>query len=332
MILAGDVGGTKTILAYWDDPSSKEPAVVERFPSRDHQHFEDIVETFVGRHRPSVRAACFGIAGPIRNGKVVATNLPWTIDGNVVRQRVGGAPTRLINDLEANAHGIVLLDADDVCELQAGAPDAQGNRAIVSAGTGLGEAGLFWDGTTYWPFATEGGHADFAPKDDTEIDLLRYMMDRHPDHVSWERIVSGPGLRAVYEFLRDTGRGLESPAVAQRFVAEDPSAVISEHGLRGDDPLCVASLNLFIALYGAEAGNHALKIMSIGGLYIGGGVAPKNLAKMKDGTFLQAFLAKGRLRHVMVRMPVRIILNDRLALLGAARCARELLSASAANE
>lgn len=328
MILAGDVGGTKTILAFWSNPAEREPTALERFPSRDHASLEEIVATFVTRYRPVVTAACFGIAGPIRDGKCVATNLPWSIDGAVLRSKLGDAPTLLINDLEANAHGLVLLGPDDIRELQQGAASAQGNRAIVSAGTGLGEAGLYWDGETHRPFAAEGGHTDFSPRNELEIDLLRYMSRDHSDHVSWERIVSGPGLFNVYRFLRDTGRGDESPAVAKRIATEDPSAVVSEFGLSGQDPLSVSTLTLFMSLYGSEAGNLALKIMSTGGLYIGGGVAPKNLAKMVDGTFLEAFLAKGRMRALLKSMPVRIILNDRLALLGAAKCARELASPS----
>ncbi len=321
MILAGDVGGTKTILAFWENPEQRETATLERFPSRNFASLDEIVERFVANHRPRVTAACFGVAGPVRNGRCEATNLPWVVDARSLQGKIGGAPALLINDLEANAQGIPLLGSDDVCELQAGMADATGNRAILSAGTGLGEAGIYWDGETYHPFAAEGGHADFAPKNDLEVDLLRYLAASYPDHVSWERVVSGPGLYNVYRFLRDTGRGTEPPAVTKRLGEEDPSAVVSELGLSGTDVLCTAALDLFFSLYGAEAGNLALKVMATGGLYVGGGVAPKNLAKIKDGTFMEAFLAKGRMRPLLERVPVRVILNERLALLGAARCA-----------
>lgn len=328
MILAGDVGGTKTILALWTDPQQRDPEAIEIYPSRKHAAFEEIVRLFLDKHRPEVRAACFGIAGPIRDGKCTATNLPWTIDSAVLRPLLGKAATLLINDLEANAYGLTLLRPEDMVELQPGERGAAGNQAIISAGTGLGEAGLYFDGKRHRPWAAEGGHTDFSPRNEVEIELLRFLAREFTEHVSWERVVSGPGLLNVYRFLRDTGRGAESPGVAARMASGDPSAVISAEGLRGGDALSVAALSLFISLYGSEAGNLALKTMARGGLYIGGGVAPKNMAKMTDGTFLEGFLAKGRMRGLLQSMPVRIILNDKLALLGAGACARELPGAS----
>lgn len=321
MILAGDVGGTKTILALWETPSTREPAVMERYLSRDHASLDEIVDAFLQKHRPKVDAACFGIAGPVKNGRCEATNLPWIIDTRTLAPKLGVRRASMINDLEANAHGIAVLHAADVVDLNPSAREEAGNRAIISAGTGLGEAGLHWNGTEHEPFACEGGHTDFSPKDETEIELLRFLAKEFTAHVSWERVVSGPGLFNVYRFLRDTGRGTESAAVAERLSKEDRSAVVSSLGLAGGDPLCVQALDLFVSLYGAEAGNLALKTMSTGGLYVGGGVAPKNLAKMKDGTFMKAFLAKGRMRPLLEAMPVRVILNDKTALLGAARFA-----------
>ena len=319
MILAGDVGGTKTILAAFE-PDKRDPVLQETYPSRDHASFDTILEAFLDRHKPRVERACLGIAGPVKDGRSQATNLPWVVDAAALGRKLGIREAQIINDLEANAWGIPSLGPEDFLTLNAGAPEASGNGAVIAAGTGCGEAGLYWDGHAHRPFATEGGHTDFAPRDELEIDLLRYLRARH-ERVSVERLVSGPGLVNIYRFLRDTRRGEEPPWLAQALEAGDDGGVISEAAREGKSPLCELALDVFMSLYGAEAGNLALKMMSTGGVYVGGGIAPKNLWKIQDGTFMKAFLAKGRMRPILEAMPVRVILNQRTALLGAARCA-----------
>jgi glucokinase len=319
MILAGDVGGTKTILAAFE-ADRREPVLLESYPSRDHASLDTILEAFLDRHRPRVERACLGIAGPVKGARSQATNLPWVVDAAALRRKLGVRDAYLINDLEATAWGIPSLGPEDFETLQEGDPGASGNAAVIAAGTGCGEAGLHWDGQAHRPFATEGGHTDFAPRDALEMDLLRHLLARH-QRVSVERLVSGPGLVTIYSFLRDTGRGEEPLWLAEALSGQDPGHVISEAAREGRSPLCELALDVFMSLYGAEAGNLALKMMSSGGLYLGGGIAPKNLWKIGDGTFMKAFLAKGRMRPILEAMPVRVILNQRTALLGAARCA-----------
>jgi glucokinase len=246
--------------------------------------------------------------------------LAWVVDARLVAGELGLQAVGLINDLEANAWGIGVLERDDLAVLNAGAPDAEGNQAIISAGTGLGEAGLAWDGTQHRPFATEGGHSDFAPRNHLEMELLDYLLKQFR-RVSYERVVSGPGLLNIYRFLRDTGRGEEPAWLAEKLRDQDPGAVVSQAALDGKSDLCVQALDLFVSLYGAEAGNLALKLLATGGVYLGGGIAPKIISKLQDSIFLNAFTAKGRLKPLLQAMPVRVILNDRTALLGAARCA-----------
>jgi len=321
MILGGDIGGTHARLALFDDDGGVLATPRERvYPSRDHRGLHEVVRRFVDEtgSRPSV--ACFGVAGPVRNGRSVTTNLPWVVDaaelGDVLDARVW-----VINDLEATGWGIAALAPGALAELAPGASGAAGNAAVIAAGTGLGEAGLYWDGRHHRPFATEGGHASFAPYDDLEAELLVWLRRRFPGHVSWERLVSGPGLVTLYEFLRDTGRGEEPPALAAAMRAGDPGAAISAAALDGSSPLAAHALDRFVALYGAEAGDLALKVMATGGVYLGGGIAPRILAKLQDGTFLRRFLDKGRMRPLLETMPVRVVTNDRCGLLGAGRCA-----------
>ena len=330
MILAGDIGGTKTTLALFrfrrEPPGfAREAEVVVTYDSRAYGRFEAILRDFCARHRPELRAACIGIAGPVRANRCAATNLPWVVDGATLAGEVGLRKLTLLNDLEAVGYGIDVLRAEEIAVLQAGAPEAAGNRAVIAAGTGLGEAGLFWDGAAHRPFATEGGHSDFAPCDEREIALLRYLQREH-GHASWERVVSGPGLVDIYRFLRQSGEiplGSEPPELAAAIEGGDPGAVISRYAASGASPLCAASLELFVKLYAAEAGNLALKTMATGGLYIGGGIAPKNLERMTSDTFIGSFRAKGRMRPLLEAMPVRMLLNDRCALFGAARRAAQ---------
>jgi glucokinase len=321
MILAGDIGGTSTRLAVFEVRNNALRTVVERtYPSREHAGLREIVSRFVAEHRPDIEHASFGIAGPVVVGRVKTPNLPWVIDAQDLADELGLAAIGLLNDLEANAYGVAALAASDLVTLNAGAPGAAGNAAVIAAGTGLGEAGLYWDGKRHRPFAAEGGHADFAPRNALEIELLRYLLQTH-EHVSYERVLSGPGLHNIYKFLRDTGNAKERAAVVEDMRSRDPSAVISKAALEGSCELCVRALNLFVAIYGAAAGNLALKIMASAGVYIGGGIAPKIVAKLKGPAFMDAFTAKGRLKPVCESIPVRVILNPKTALLGTARYA-----------
>ncbi len=321
VILAGDIGGTNTRLAVFDlREGTLAPLETQTVPSHAHRSLEEIAVAFVAKANRRVDHACFGIAGPVKNGRSHATNLPWIVDAYVLAKQLKLPAAELINDLEANAYGIAALGREDLAVLSRGESGAEGNMAVISAGTGLGEAGLTWDGRRHQPFATEGGHADFAPGDDLQIELLRFLM-REFGHVSVERVLSGPGLHNIYRFLRDVKRGEEPPWLAQELQARDAAAVISTAALDGRSELCARALDLFVAIYGAEAGNLALKVLATGGLYVGGGIAPRILPKLKEPRFMRAFSAKGRLAPVLEAMPVRVILNDQAALLGAARCA-----------
>ena len=321
MILAGDIGGTKTNLAFFAVQGRGLVLVVEEtFASREHSSLDDTVRRFVSAHALPIDSACFGVAGPVKHGRCEAVNLPWVVDARQLARDLGLATVALLNDLEANAYGIAALAPEDFVVLNAGAPDAEGNAAVIAAGTGLGEAGLYWDGKQHRPFASEGGHADFAPRHALEADLLRYLLAQCA-HVSYERLVSGPGLYTMYRFLRDTGRGEEPLWLGEEIRARDPAAAITRAALTGTCPLCVHALDLFVSIYGAEAGNLALKVMATGGVFVGGGIAPKIIAKLRETLFITAFTAKGRLRPLLEAMPVRVILNDKTALLGAARYA-----------
>ena len=320
MILAGDIGGTKTNIAFFEGGTPLQAVVQQTFPSHEHAGLEEIVRQFVSQHQLRVQQAAFGVAGPVHNGRCTATNLPWVVDAGTLARELGIASAWVINDLEATAYGIAALAPADFVTLNAGAADAAGNAAIIAAGTGLGEAGLYWDGRTHHPFATEGGHTNFGASDALERELLDWLSTQF-EHVSWERVVSGMGLVNIYHFLRDTNRGEEPAWLAEQMRAGDPAATISRAARSGNSPLCVQALDLFMALYGSEAGNLALKIMATGGLYIGGGIAPKDLDKLKDGTFMKRFVAKGRMQPLLEAMPVKVILNEKTALIGAARCA-----------
>ena len=320
MILAGDIGGTKTNLALFGDGFSMRTE--KSYPSREHAALEEIVRAFLAETGARPERAAFGIAGPVVAGRCRTTNLPWTVDSCELAKEIGLPSVGLLNDLEATAWGIAGLAPADLVTLNEGAAGAVGNRAVIAAGTGLGEAGLYWDGSRHLPFACEGGHTGFSPEDDLEIDLLRYLRAIH-GRVSWERIVSGPGLHGIYSFLRDTGRAAESPGVAARMKVENPPAVISHCAFDGSDPLSVQALDMFVRLYGAETGNLALKMMAVGGVYVGGGIAPRILPSLQTGSFMDAYAAKGRMGPLVLSMPVRIILNDRTALIGAARFAAQ---------
>lgn len=322
MILAGDIGGTKTRLAAFDaNGSRRTPQFIELYPSSRYSSLEEIVSLFLKTYRIKIEVAAFGFAGTVRQGQAVATNLPWILNVKDLAGSLKIDNVWLINDLEANAYGIEVLPEEDFCTINLGDPDDRGNAGLISAGTGLGEAGLFFDGKRLQPFPSEGGHCDFAPKDDEQFELLNYLQARY-GNVSWERVLSGTGLFNIYTFLRDTGRGKEPDWLAAEILEGDSAASISRAALAGTSELCDKALTMFISFYGAEAGNLALKLMATAGIYIGGGIAPKIVERMKAPLFMEAFAAKGRLERVLRRIPVRIILNDMTALLGAAQYAR----------
>lgn len=322
MILAGDIGGTKTNLALYEEGEIRPGKLVatESYPSRKQESFGEVVQKFRESHRQSVTKAGFGVAGPVVNGRCTATNLPWVVDAAELAQQLKLQHVTLINDLVANAYGTDALPPGDLVVLNAGARGASGTHAIIAAGTGLGEAGMYWDGARHHPFATEGGHADYAARNEAEIALLEYLRKKF-GRVSVERVVSGPGLVNVYEFLRDTGRGEEPEWLREEMKQGDPAAVISHAAMEKRAAICEQALEIFVAAYGAEAGNLGLRMLATGGIYVGGGIAPKIVQAMKEGTFMQAFGEKGRLSDVVRAMPVRVILNDKAALLGAAKAA-----------
>lgn len=321
LVLAGDIGGTSTRLAYFDMANGKLKLLAEgRFPSREAASLEEIAVNFAGEHGLKAERACFGIAGPVRQGRVVTPNLPWSADAAELARTLGIPEVRLVNDLEANAYGIDLLSPEDFAVLNPGVPDPTGTIAVVSAGTGLGEAVAYWDGAAHRPLPGEGGHADFAPRNELETQLLLYLRSKH-GRVSTERVVSGPGLCNIYRFLLDFRHLPETPAIAEEMRKGDPAAVITRAALAGECHICMEVLDLFISLYGAEAGNVALRSLATGGVYLGGGIAPKIIERLKGPGFMLAFTTKGRLSPLLETIPVRVILNDRTALLGAGRCA-----------
>ena len=317
MVLAGDIGGTNVRLALFEEHDKGfRQIVLEIFPGRDYSGLEEVLLAFLNKHGAAVTKACIGVAGVVRDGVVEMTNLHWRIDSREMA-RVASLPTvSLLNDLVANAYGIAAMGPEDLETLHDGEEDPSGNRCMISAGTGLGEAGMVWNVTGHLPFHSEGGHVDFAPTNEEETDLYNYLKGRLK-RVSYERMVSGPGMRNVYEFLRDTGRAEEPAWLADR-LREKGTSMISATALAGESELCSKALHLFAILYGRAAGNLALTLMSTGGVYLGGGIAPNILPKLREESFREAFLAKGRLRPWLEKMPVRVILNDKAALLGAA--------------
>lgn len=325
MILAGDVGGTKVSLALFDFRGGVLSRVEEkRYPAKDYAGLAVIVQAFLTEFgkEGKVSAACFGVPGPVRDGMLKLTNLPWMLDSRKLSAELGINHLFLINDLEANGYGIPELTADQIFVLSRGDASIAGNRGLIAAGTGLGEAILVWNGKTHLPMASEGGHTDFAPRNEDEIELLRYLQRKLGGRVSYERVIAGVGIKDVYDFLRDV-KGMNEPAwLKERMGQEDPNAVIGELGEMGDaaggSELCVRALDMVVSSYGAEAGNLALKVLATGGIYLGGGIAPKILKKLQDGTFMRAFTDKGRLSDLLVQTPVRVILESRAALIGAA--------------
>lgn len=321
MILAGDVGGTKVNLALYEFAVGKLKLLHEqKYPAQKYRGLEEVVREFISTYAAgkTIAAASFGVPGPVRAGKLRLTNLPWDLDSHQLSLDLNIMHVFLINDLEANGYGIPELNADQIYTLSAGDRAAAGNCALVSAGTGLGEAILVWNGKTHTPMASEGGHCDFAARNDIEIELLQYLIRTLGGRVSWERVVSGIGLKNIYAFLRDEKKMEEPTWLRDRMQGEDPNAVIGECGENGTSELCRRTLEIFAASYGAEAGNLALKALANGGIYLGGGIAPKILKTMQNGMFMQAFIDKGRLGNLLRQMPVHVLLESRTALIGAA--------------
>ena len=320
MILAGDIGGTHTRLALFEgDRMGREKS----YASRDYSSFEEIVREFLGDQK--VSRGCFGIAGPVRDGRCQATNLPWIVEASVLSQNLKIPSVHLLNDLEANSYGILMLKKEELYPLHPGKGGQKGNRALIAAGTGLGEAGIYWDGKEHRPFASEGGHTDFAPRNELECELFNHLNKKF-GHVSYERVVSGPGMHEIYKFLIETGRHPLNPVVFEEMKHRDPPIVISEFGRQNRDAACVETIDWFISLYGSEAGNLALKMLAVGGLYIGGGIAPHLIDQMKRGSFYASFIDKGRFKELLASIPIWVILNDHAALLGAAYFAKRLES------
>ena len=352
MILAGDIGGTKTYLALYDWKENRvEPAREEKFFNADFESFEEILSEFLTPPEESsddfateddadndsssetatepmdetIDAACFGVAGPVNENRCRATNLPWVIDGNTLTTHINTPKVQLLNDVEALGHGILLLNPEET-ELVNGQPIEKGTKVLVAPGTGLGEGILFWDGERYHSMPSEGGHASFAPTSDLEIDLLRYLRTSFL-HVSVERVLSGEGLHMIYQFLRDTKKN-EPTWFAELLPTGDPPALIAEAALKGKPDICVQALELFVSILGGEASDLALKALARGGVYLGGGIVPHILPRLKEKPFTQSFIAKGRYKRLLSTLPVHVILNDQAALLGAASVAAHMVHSS----
>jgi glucokinase len=331
LLMAGDIGGTKTYLALFE--KREDGSLVEvksaRYASASFPSLGPMVRLFWGQPGPSVGAAAFGVAGPVRDGRASATNLPWRLEERILREELGIPHLRLVNDFYANALGILALPPEDFEVVQDRPADPDGLIAILGAGTGLGEAivlpaGRGPGGSQPRVVVSEGGHCDFAPRNELEIDLLRHLMRRH-ERVSYERVLSGPGLVAIYEFVVSSGLVPEAEVVREELASGDKAAVIGGRGLAGSDPACAKALDIFASLYGAETGNLALKVIPTGGVFLAGGIAPRILGKLKAGGFLEAMTAKGRLSPMLERLRVSVVTNPKLGLIGAGRAAAVLV-------
>ena len=322
-ILAGDIGGTKANLALYEMEAAGGLALIEgqRYTSHDYESLELLIEAFIAGRQREIRAACFGVPGAVIDGEARLPNLPWLVSREKLAAALSLKEVQLINDLEATAHGIHALDANQLVTLNEGEAQSGGNLALIAAGTGLGEAALFHDGAQYRVAASEGGHADFAPRNQLEMELLAYLLTKHR-RVSYERVLSGPGLVNVYNFFKQREDAAEPAWLSEALASgEDEAQTIAEAALSGKAELCVKALSLFVKIYGAQAGNLALIFKATGGLYVGGGIAPKIIEKLKDGTFMRNYGDKGRMSGLVNSIPVRVILDDKTALYGAARYA-----------
>lgn len=318
-VLVGDIGGTKTGLAVAQTIGDKVQLDHERrYPSRDYASFDALLRHYCDDTGATCDVAALAIAGPVKDGRSRTTNLPWDVDALGIRKGFGLLAVRLLNDLEAVAWGVSALGTDELAVLHPGDPHSCGNICVVAAGTGLGEAGMYWDGERHHPFATEGGHTDFAPTDEVEFALLQFLQ-RTYKRVSWERVASGTGIVNLHAFLLEWRRAQIPAWLREEMAAGDPSAAVARAATEDKCPICVEAMDLFARLYGREAGNMALKHLALGGVYLGGGVAPKNLDLLRERGFVAAFLDKGRMRPVMEQIPVWVILEQRTPLFGAAR-------------
>jgi glucokinase len=324
LILAGDIGGTKTNLGHFVlEGNTFLLKKVRNFHNADYPEFTSILNEFLKEDPGEIQGACFGVAGPVINGVCRTTNLPWVVDTSKLKSLLKIKEVSLINDMEATAYGVGALPKTALAVLNHGKAVAQGNIAVIAAGTGLGEGMLIWDGRHYRAVASEGGHSDFAPCNTLELDLCKYLLKKF-GHSSYERVLSGPGLLNIYGFLKTRNFTKEPAWLKKEMTQEDPSSVITRNALNNRNKLCVKTLDLFCAIYGAEAGNLALKVLGLGGVYLGGGIAPKILAKLQNGVFRKAFLEKGRFSKFLSRIPVYAILEEKTALHGAAVYAFQL--------
>jgi len=325
MILAGDIGGTKTNVALFESNGSDPGSVIRQqtFPSARYDSLEAILKEFIGESKLCLSGACFGIAAPVIEGNARTPNLNWTVKSESLAQLLNLNRCGLINDLEATAFGIPALTSAQLLTLNVGDERRDGHRALIAAGTGLGMAGIFYRDGHYHPIPSEGGHVDFAPRTDEEVELLRYLTVKFGGHVSYERVLSGPGLFNVYSFLRDAGFAEEPAWLADQIQSGEKTAAVAVAGLARKSELASKALDMFASAYGAMSGNLALLMMATGGLYVGGGIAPKLRDKLTDGAFMKAFTDKGRFSAVLASIPVHIILEDKTALFGAARAALE---------
>jgi glucokinase len=322
MIIAGDIGGTKTNVALFEPGGGGvgSPLALDSFPSARYGSLEAILKEFVGRHpQARITHACFGVAGPVVRGHIDATNLAWKVHDVKLAEAVGVPSVLLINDLEATAFGIGELGPEQLYTLNEGEGDRVGHRALIAAGTGLGMAAIYFDGAGFHPMPSEGGQIDFAPRNEREFEMLTYLREQVGGRVSYERVLSGMGIHNIYTFLRDRGHGEEPAWLAEEIRTGDPTAAIARAALAGKSELAATALEIFVEVYGAMAGNLALLLKSVGGLYVGGGIAPKIMPKLTDGTFMRNYGDKGRMSGLVNSIPVRVILDDKTALYGAAR-------------
>jgi glucokinase len=319
-VLAGDAGGTKTILAVVEGEQASFRIVAEqRFPSRDFPGLAPMISRFLETAGQSVDSACIGVPGAVVDGTCRTPNIPWALSERELQAQTEIPIVELVNDFVVAAAGVLVLSPESLATLQAGQPIATGTRAVLGAGTGLGQAVLSWDGTGYRVIPTEAGHADLAPRGELQRDLAA-SLEAQIGHVSVERVVSGPGLVRIYEFLVE--RGVSTwPEIRESFATEDPGSVISRYAMARHDLACEQALDLFVEMYGAEAGNLALRTLPQGGLYVAGGIAGKILDKLREGRFMQAFLDKGRLRELLETIPVHVVLDPKVGLYGAAMTA-----------
>jgi len=320
MLIAGDIGGTKTLLALYDaGQGPRRPVAEAEFASARYEGLEPMVEEFLGKHRAQARTACFDVAGPVIDGRARLTNLPWVLEEKALCSRLRLRGATLLNDLQAIAHAVPHLQAGELHTIKPGRAQSRGAMAVIAPGTGLGEAFLVWSDSGYIACPSEGGHADFGPGDELQMELLAHLRVRYA-RVGYEQVCSGMGLPNIYDFLRDSGRAPESPALAAELArTSDRTPLIVQAALRepAADPLCALTLRCFVSILGAEAGNLALKVLATGGVYIGGGIAPRILPQLEGGAFAQAFVNKGRFTQMLEGIPVHAIAT-RAALLGAA--------------